>query len=163
MNDLEAITRFFIRDTDVNAAHYEAVAEACSQRKANIAFFPVQWLRERLQEQGAEPSGHSVFSVRLVEALGSVIQLEPGGIRSGRGVPPPVQRRMAAQVRATDKPLSAIVLRRGLDGGWLRRSSPREHFEAGQTDPHEQLQALKYLLQTSQKKGNDLRRCASSS
>ena len=43
-------------------------------------------------------SERSVFAVRLVEALGSVIEVEPGGIRFGPGVPPPVQRRIAAQV-----------------------------------------------------------------
>lgn len=158
MDTLAPLTDFFKRDTDDNAPQYEAVAEACCQRKGDLTFFPIQWLRERLEEEGGELSGANYFSVRLVEAFGNVIELEAGGIRSGQGVPPPVQRRMATQVRTCDKPLSAVLLRRDSEGGWLRHLSPRKRGEGAQ-NTEEQLRALKFLLQNSQKKGNDLQRC----
>ena len=158
MDTLVAIAEFFKRDTDANTAQYEAVAEACCQRKADVTFFPVQWLRERLQERDPELSERNVFAVRLVEALGNVIEVEPGGIRKGQGVPPPVQRRMAAQVRASDGLLSAFLLRRSPDGSWLRHLSPRQHVDPGQSDPQEQLQTVKFHLQNSRKKVNELHR-----
>ena len=160
MDTLTALTDFFKRDTDDNTSQYEAVAEACCQRKGDLAFFPIQWLRERLEERGGDLSGANYFSVRLVEALGNVIELEAGGIRSGPGVPPPVQRRMATQVRTRDKPLSAVLLRRDPEGGWLRHLSPRRRGEGGQKK-EEQLQALKFLLQNSRKKAVELQRCGS--
>ena len=162
MDTLSALTEFFRKDTDANVADYEAVAEACCQRKGDVTFFPVQWLRERLQEQDAELSQRSVFAVRLVEALGNVIEVEPGGIRKGPGVPPPVQRRMAAQVRASDGPLSAFLLRRSPDESWLRHLSPREQAVPGHTDPQDQLRTVKFLLQESRKKVSELHRYGTS-
>ena len=159
MDALTLLTDFFKRDTEENANVYEAVAEACCQRKGAVAFFPVQWLRERVQECGGELAAGNHFAVRLVEAFSGCVEIEPGGIRSGQGVPPPVQRRMATQVRSSDKLLSAVLLRRDSEGVWLRRLSPRKRAEPGHS-AYEQLRGLKFLLQKSQKKCSDMQRCA---